>query len=269
MNLEGRCVIITGAGSGIGRSTARRLAVEGMQVCVVDVNAETAAAVADEVSGLPLAVDVSDRQALDDAFARCLAVFGRLDVAYLNAGVSLWPGDVADIDVDNYRRSIAVNVDHVVFGTGAAMRAIRRTPADGGPRAIVATSSLAGIDPFLPNPIYTLTKHAVVGFVRALAPELAAEGIAAHAICPGLTDTAQLPRERKQTLEAAGAVVGDAACVADAVVAAITAPLEASGSCWIVHPNEAPLSWKFAEVPGPHQLFNVPSQRRPAEHLTR
>jgi NAD(P)-dependent dehydrogenase (short-subunit alcohol dehydrogenase family) len=265
MNLAGCGAIVTGAGSGIGRATATRLAAEGMQVAVADLNADGAATVAEEIGGLAVPVDVSDREALCDAFARCFTAFGRLDVAYLNAGVSLSPGDIADIDVENYRRSISVNIDHIVFGTGAAVRAMRQTPAGDGPRAVVATSSVAGIDPFLPNAVYTLTKHAVVGFIRAVAPDLAAEGIAAHAICPGLTDTAQLPPDRKRVLEAAGAVIGDPARVADAVVAAITAPLAATGTCWIIHPDQTPLPWKFAEVPGPHHLFNVPNRRTPAQ----
>jgi NAD(P)-dependent dehydrogenase (short-subunit alcohol dehydrogenase family) len=256
--LTGRVALITGGGSGIGQATVERLSDEGMDVCVVDLNGEAAATVADTVGGLAVAADVSNLAQLDAAFVRCLDRFGRLDVAYLNAGVSLPAGDVAELDVDDYRYSIAVNVDHVVFGTRAAVRALRRTPADGGPRAVVATASLAGIDPFLPNPIYTLTKHAVVGFIRAIAPELAVEGIAAHVICPGLTDTAQLPPDRKAMLVQAGTPLGDPAAIAEAVVAAITAPLDATGTCWIGHPGEPPLPWTFQDVPGPHQAFNKP-----------
>jgi NAD(P)-dependent dehydrogenase (short-subunit alcohol dehydrogenase family) len=260
MDLGGRIALVTGGASGIGRATAHRLAAAGMQVCVVDLAGDAAAAVAEAVGGMAVRADVSDPSSLDHAFERCIDTYGRLDVAHLNAGLSLPVGDVAELHVENYRRSIAVNVDHVVFGTGAAVRAMRRSP-DGGSRAVVATASLAGIDPFLPNAVYTLTKHAVVGFLRALAPDLAAEGIATHVICPGLTDTAQLPPDRKQVLLQAGARVGDAARVADAVVVAVTAPLEATGTCWIVHPDESPLPWRFREVPGPHHLFNLPNKR--------
>jgi NAD(P)-dependent dehydrogenase (short-subunit alcohol dehydrogenase family) len=261
MEFKGRVALVTGGGSGIGRSTARRLAGEGMKVCVVDINQETATSVAEAIGGIAVAADVSESTALDGAFARCLDAFGRLDVAHLNAGVSLAPGDIAHLHVDNYRRSIAINVDHVVFGTGAAVRAIRATPSDNGPRAIIATASLAGIDPFLPNPVYTLTKHAVVGFIRAVAPELAAEGISAHVICPGLTDTAQVPPDRKETLIRAGVPFVEPERIADAVVAAITSPLEATGTCWIGNPDQPPLPWSFADVPGPHHLINVANKR--------
>jgi NAD(P)-dependent dehydrogenase (short-subunit alcohol dehydrogenase family) len=257
MTLRGRVALITGGGSGIGRASAQRLAAEGMRVCVVDSNHEAALAVAEATSGISVTADVSNCEELDEAFARCVEALGRIDVAHLNAGVSLDPGDIVDINVSNYRRSLAVNVDHVVFGTAAAVRAMRATPHT-GPRSVVATASLAGIDPFLPNPVYTLTKHAVVGFMRASAIELAAEGVAAHVICPGLTDTAQVPPERKAALVQAGVPFCAPENVADAVVVAITSPLEANGTCWIVNPGEPPQPWNFAQVPGPHAMINLP-----------
>jgi len=261
MDLTGLTALVTGGGSGIGRSTARRLAGEGMKVCVVDLDEAAATAVAEEVGGVPIPADVADRSALEDAFERCLETFGRIDVAHLNAGVSLPPGDIADLDAESYRRSLAVNIDHVVFGTGAAVRAMRLTAAEGRPRAVVATSSLAGIDPFFPNAIYTLTKHAVVGFIRALAPELATEGIGAHVICPGLTDTAMVPQDRKAALIQAGMPLVEPEQIADAVLAAIGSPLEVTGTCWIGNPGQPPLRWVYAEVPGPHKRINIPNRR--------
>lgn len=210
---------------------------------------------------MAVTADVSSREALDHAFEQCYSAFGALDLAHLNAGVSLSAGDVARIDVDSYRRSMAVNVDHVVFGTGAAVRFMRRSPSTGGPRTVVVTASLAGLDPFLPNPVYTLTKHAVVGFVRAVAPELAAEGIGAHAVCPGLTDTAQIPPDRRAVLLESGMPLMEPDRIADAVVEAVKSPLADTGSCWVVNPGQHPLRWAFAEVPGPHARINVPNRR--------
>jgi NAD(P)-dependent dehydrogenase (short-subunit alcohol dehydrogenase family) len=261
MELTGRVALVTGGASGIGRAAARRFASEGMRVCIVDLNGAAARSVADEIAGMAISADVSDPAALDDAFVRCVEAFGRLDVAHLNAGVSLPPGDIAELDVENYRQSLAVNVDHVVFGTSAAVRAMRRTSADDGPRAVIATASLAGIDPFFPNAIYTLTKHAVVGFIRAVAPDLVADGISAHAVCPGLTDTAQVPPDRKEVLVRAGMPLIAPERIADAVVAAIAAPLDATGTCWIANPEQPPMPWTFAEVPGPHSMINVPNRR--------
>jgi NAD(P)-dependent dehydrogenase (short-subunit alcohol dehydrogenase family) len=232
-----------------------------MGVCAVDLNGEAAAATAASFGGQYVAADVSDPFALETAFAECLHHFGRLDVAHLNAGVSLASGDIGLLDIVNYRRSLEVNIDHVVFGTGLAVQAMRAGTQDEGPRAVIATSSMAGIDPFLPNAIYTLTKHAVVGFIRALAPDLAAEGIGAHVICPGLTDTAQIPPGRRELLLEAGMPLIEVDRVADAVLSAIASPLEATGSCWIVNPDQEPFPWSFADVPGPHHLINVPNKR--------
>jgi NAD(P)-dependent dehydrogenase (short-subunit alcohol dehydrogenase family) len=261
MDLTGLVALVTGGGSGIGRSTAQRLAAEGMQVCVVDLDDAAAVSVAEGVGGMATVADVADRAALEGAFQRCLETFGRIDVAHLNAGVSLDPGDIASLDAENYRRSVAVNIDHVVFGTGAAVRAMRLNSDSRGPRTIVATASLAGIDPFFPNAVYTLTKHAVVGFIRAIAPGLAMEGIGAHAICPGLTDTAMVPPHRKAALVQAGFPFVEPERIAEAVLTAITSPLEATGTCWIGHPGQPPLPWEFCEVPGPHQRVNIPNRR--------
>jgi NAD(P)-dependent dehydrogenase (short-subunit alcohol dehydrogenase family) len=261
MDLAGRVALVTGSGSGIGRATAERLTAEGMRVCVVDVIGDAAESVSARIGGLAITADVSDRDQLDAAFDRCVATFGRLDVVHLNAGVSLGAGDIAELDVEGYRRSIGVNVDHVVFGTSAAVRAIRRSEPDGGPRAVVATASIAGLEPFYPDAIYTLTKHAVVGFIRAVAPDLARDGIAAHVVCPGLTDTGMLNPERKKILLGAGMPLVEPERIADAVVAAILSPLEATGTCWVGNPDELPLPWNFAPVPGPHGAINKPRSR--------
>ncbi|MBN8986185.1 MAG: SDR family NAD(P)-dependent oxidoreductase, partial [Rhizobiales bacterium] len=103
-------------------------------------------------------------------------------------------GDIGDLDLSDYRKSVGVNVDGVVFGAVAAVRAMRAGGAGEG--AIVATASLAGILPWHPDPIYSLGKHGVVGFTRAIAPNFAPEGIAVHTICPGITETGALGNRR-------------------------------------------------------------------------
>ncbi len=258
MEFGGRVALVTGGGSGIGRAAAERLTAEGMRVCVVDMIGDAAESVSARIGGLAITADVSDPEQLDAAFDRCVDTLGRLDAVLLNAGVSLGAGDIAELDVEGYRRSIGVNVDHVVFGTRAAVVAIRRNEPDGGPRAVVATASIAGLEPFYPDAIYTLTKHAVVGFVRAIAPDLARDGIAAHVVCPGLTDTGMLNPERKKMLLRAGMPLVEPERIADAVFAAISSPLEATGTCWVGNPGEPPLPWTFTPVPGPHAAINKP-----------
>jgi NAD(P)-dependent dehydrogenase (short-subunit alcohol dehydrogenase family) len=252
MELRGRVALVTGGGSGIGRASARRLAAEGMRVCVVDVNGDAARAVADEIGGLAVTADVSDSAQVDAAFAACIEKFGGIDLALLNAGIAGLQ-DFGTLTDEGYARTRGVNLDGVVFGARSALRAMRgRTDGRKG-GVIVATASVAGIDPTgSPDPIYPLTKHGVVGLVRALGPALAKEGIGVHAICPGLTDTAILPDPIKGAFVGMGIPLAAPDQVADAVVAAATAGLETSGTCWVVQPDGT-YAHEFKDVPGPHK----------------
>jgi short-subunit dehydrogenase len=113
----------------------------------------------------------------------------------------------------------------------------------------VATASLAGIVPFTLDPVYALTKHAVVGFIRSIAPGLAADGITAHAICPGLTDTAIMGDETREMLRAADFPLMAPEQIAAAVVRAATS--STTGTCWVCQPGRDPLPYDFRDVPGP------------------
>jgi len=257
LELDGRVALVTGGGSGIGRATAQLLASEGMRVCIVDIDKRAAAAVADSIGGAGLACDVSDADQVDAAFASCVREFGCLDLAFLNAGISIrWSGDIAALDVADYRRSLGVNLDGVVFGARSAVRTMRNC-TDHGERAIVATASLAGILPWHPDAVYSLGKHAVVGFMRAIAPNLSPEGIAVHTICPGITQTGVLGN-RRPLVEGVGVPVMEPQAVADAVLAAVTAPLEATGSTWAVQHGKPAWAVQFPDVPGPDGRLNVP-----------
>jgi NAD(P)-dependent dehydrogenase (short-subunit alcohol dehydrogenase family) len=257
LKLDGRVALVTGGGSGIGRATARLLASEDMRVCVVDIDDRAAAAVADSIGGVGLGCDVSDPEQIDSAFASCVREFGRLDLAFLNAGISIrWSGDIATLDVADYRRSVGVNLDGVVFGARSAVRTMRSSPAD-GERAIVATASLAGILPWHPDAVYSLGKHAVVGFMRAIAPNLTPDGIAVHTVCPGITETGVLGH-RRPLVEGVGVPVMEPEAVADAVLLAATAPLDATGSTWAVQHGKPAWVVQFPDIPGPDGRLNVP-----------
>jgi NAD(P)-dependent dehydrogenase (short-subunit alcohol dehydrogenase family) len=254
MELNGRVALVTGGGSGMGRGTARRLVAEGMQVCVVDINGDAAQAVADEIGALAFTADVSDSAQIDAAFAACIAEFGGVDLAYLNAGIGV-QGDFANFSDEDYKRIRGVNQDHVVYGSRALVRAVnsRTDGRTGG--VIVATSSIAGLDPSPPSPLYTLTKFAVVGLIRALGPLLARDGITTHAICPSVTDTALLQNTRP-FMEKLGITLVTPEQIADAVVTAATAGPELTGTCWVVHPWGVD-QHEFTTVPGPHNALNA------------
>ena len=123
---------------------------------------------------------------------------GPVDVACLNAGVLGGEADPAEISLQTYRRAMAVNVDGVVLGV---RRLAQVMPAGG---RIVATASLAGLTAMPDDPVYSATKHAVVGFVRSVAPSLERRGIQINVVCPGIADTAMLGGAVRERLDAAG-----------------------------------------------------------------
>ncbi|VEG46884.1 short-chain dehydrogenase/reductase SDR [Mycolicibacterium flavescens] len=259
MQLAGRVALITGGGSGIGRAAAQRLSAEGMRVCVLDIDGAAAHAVADPLGGLALACDVADPDQVVTAFARCAEELGGLDLALLNAGITIrWSGDIGVLDLADYRKSLGVNLDGVVFGMVTAVRTMRSLGV--ADRAILATASLAGLMPWHPDPVYALGKHAVVGLMRSVAPNLAAERIAVHTICPGITETGALG-DRRALVEGIGVPVMEPEASADAVVIAATAPLDASGSCWVVEHGRDAWPMQFAELETPDSRLNLPAGR--------
>lgn len=261
MTLGGRVALVTGGASGIGRAAARSLAEKGMRVCVADIDADAAAAVAESVGGIAVQCDVSDADAVDEAFASCTRELGSVDLAFLNAGITIhWSGDIAALDLGDYRRSVGVNLDGVVFGARAAVRAMRARPESTW-GCIIATASLAGLLPWHPDPVYSLGKHAVVGFMRAISANLAPEGISVHTVCPGITETGVLG-DRRPLVESVGVPVMEPEAIADAVVAAAGSPIEATGSCWVVQHGKEPWLMEFLDVPGPDSRLNVPVVRR-------
>lgn len=168
------------------------------------------------------------------------ALEGSYDAAFLNAGVTTGEGSVAALTDEQYRRALGANIDGVVFGVREL--AARLMP-DGG--SIVATASLAGLVPSPMDPIYTLTKHAVVGFVRGVAPQLAAQRIRINALCPGFADTPIVPAELRGLIDVP---LMEPSFVAQAALQALHD--EETGRAWIAQPNRI-LPFRFPNVPGP------------------
>ncbi|MGZ6929446.1 MAG: SDR family NAD(P)-dependent oxidoreductase [Acidimicrobiia bacterium] len=242
---EGKIALITGAASGIGRATAERFAAEGAQICAVDFDDEGGAAVAESVSGFFVHADAGAADEVDDAFAACERELGGIDIAYLNAGIAIGVGDMTALVDSDYHRIMRVNVDGVVWGTRAAIRAMERR----GGGAIVATSSLAGLIPFPIDPVYDLSKHAVVGFIRSVAPPLLAKGITANTVNPGMTDTNILSAEAKQLFAASDFPLMPPSQIAEAVLTIVTTGR--TGECWVCQPGRDAEPYRFHDVPGP------------------
>ncbi|KAA0266701.1 MAG: SDR family NAD(P)-dependent oxidoreductase, partial [Acidobacteria bacterium] len=215
----------------------------GARVAVADID-PAGAAVAAEVDGIFVAADVADPDANHDLVERVRRELGGLDLVHLNAGVASGFGLGDDFDLDRYRRVMGINLDGVVFGTVAALPALRER----GGGAIVVTASLAGLTAVPFDPLYAANKHAVVGLARSLGLGLAAEGVRFNAVCPGFAETPIIAPIREALVES-GTPIIPAERVAEAVLELFAG--EMSGECLYVQPGRPAEAFRFRNVPGP------------------
>lgn len=243
-SFDGAVALVTGGASGIGAATAALLAAEGATVIVADVQTESGEKVAADIGGRFVALDVTDPAAWQVTIDDILATEGRLDVAHLNAGVMTGEGDIQALTDEQLDRILGVNVRGVTYGARAAARAMA---GHGG--GIVATASVAGLIGWSADPIYTMSKHAVVGLVRALDPQLAMLGISINAVCPGIVDTAMLGSEMKELLEGAGVPIIPPSQIAEGVVTALRSGR--TGTCFRCLANRPAEPFEFGQLAVP------------------
>ena len=243
--LDGKAAVITGGASGIGLATARLLVEEGARVLVVDRNDDAGVAAARELDGHFVQADVGSPADWERVAREATEQLGGVDAAFLNAGVTTGESDITELTDEQYRRIMGPNVDGVVFGARALVPLIERR----GGGAVVATASLAGLIAFSPDPIYTLTKHAVVGLVRALAPQLQVKGITVNAVCPGITETPLVGEQAVAELGKAGFPVIPPRQIAEAVLMCVTGT--ETGQAFACQAGREPVPYHFNRVPGP------------------
>jgi NAD(P)-dependent dehydrogenase (short-subunit alcohol dehydrogenase family) len=202
--LEGKVALITGAGSGIGRASAKIFAREGAQLVIADIVAEAARETLEAVKqagakAVCLTADVSKSSDADNIVARAVAEFGRLDCAFNNAGIEGEPALTHKCSEANWSRVLAINLT----GVWLCMKAeIAQMLHQGGGGAIVNTSSLAGIAGAIGGPAYVAAKHGVAGLTRAAALEYGRHNIRVNAVCPGPIRTPMLGRLMQFTKDA-------------------------------------------------------------------
>ena len=237
----GDVALITGGTGGFGRALAGKLRDREVTVVLADLDSERARQTAADLGAHFVVLDVTDREANEAVVAQVEAEHGRLDAAFLNAGISAAKSDDA-LDMEEFMRVVAVDLFGVVYGVEAARPALRR--AGGG--SVVVTASLAGLSPMATDPGYSVAKGGAVAFVRSMAPRLAAEGITISAICPGFADTAIIDRIRDQ-FEAASFPVLPAGEVADAMITAWSSA--EPGAAYVVQPGVGMVPYRFRGVP--------------------
>lgn len=205
----GKVAFVTGAGSGIGRATAIAFAAEGASMALADIDAagnEETARLVREHGGKVLTAkcDVTSSSDIQAVIGQTIKEFGRLDVAFNNAGIEQPPAPLVDITEDEWSRLLDVNLRSAFLCMKYEIPAMLKS----GGGSIVNTSSGAGVVGIRQQAAYVASKHGIIGLTKSVALEYAAQGIRVNAICPGIIETPMMDRFSGGTPEGRERVIG-------------------------------------------------------------
>ena len=182
-----RVAVVTGAGSGIGLASARRMASEGAKIAVVDIDGETGKAAAEEVGGLFIQADVTAQDEVAAMYDATLGAFGRIDIAFNNAGISPPDDDsILDTGIEAWRRVQEVNLTSIYL---CCKHVIPLMQARGGGSIINTASFVAVLGSATSQISYSASKGGVLAMSRELGVQFARDGIRVNALCPGPVNT--------------------------------------------------------------------------------
>lgn len=185
MRLEGKTAIVTGGGSGFGAGICRKFAAEGARVMVADIRLDAAQAVADEIGGIAVQVDVADGPSVEGLAVAAREAFGDLDILVNNAGITHKKGPMEDVSEAEFDRVFAVNAKSVYLMARAFVPAMKVR----GAGAILNIASTAGVSPRPHLNWYNASKGWMITATQAMAVELAPHGVRVNALNPVAGDT--------------------------------------------------------------------------------
>jgi len=208
---QNQVVLITGAAAGIGEATARAFAAQGAQVILTDINEDAGGKVALQIrekggKAQFILCDVAEQPQVAALFKEIRTQYGRLDVAFNNAGIEGVPAPVAEASLENWKRTLDINLNGPFY---CMKEEIPMMMKQGG-GVIVNCASIAGVRGFAGMPAYVASKHALIGLTRCAALDYGSRGIRINAVCPGVIQTPMIDRFTQGSKEAlAGLAAGE------------------------------------------------------------
>jgi NAD(P)-dependent dehydrogenase (short-subunit alcohol dehydrogenase family) len=253
IDLQKSVAVVTGAASGIGLASTRRLFSEGAQLVIIDKNTDALAKVASEYKAVPISGDVgllSTWSAVREAVVKLNKPLG---VLHLNAGIAPNPGDIDSISYEEYDKVISTNINGVFYGVKELLTELSKGASVLGESCVVVTASMASLIGFSLSPVYCLTKHAVAGLVRSLEQPFKAKSIRINALCPSFVDTPLLGDQAKYAISQLGFEMLAPEEIAEALMFCLRNDI--SGQCVICQVGLPPIIYQYRGVPGPHGEF--------------